>query len=151
MFPGLNVLTYDEPSVTGPIFPTTNLTNLRIITEFNGHRCSLDFADSFNFKMLFVPSAERLVITKTWLYNFDPLKPHFYIVKLGFTEVHIIFLFLLKTIDCGSRSNRLGEAVLTSTHNLCFEHKYEKYQSFYPKIFFFFFFFFWGKIFYIFE
>ena len=25
-------------------------------------------------------------ITKTRLYNFDPLKPHFYIVKLGFTE-----------------------------------------------------------------
>ena len=31
-------------------------------------------------------------ITKTCLYNFDPLKPHFYIVKLGFTEVYIIFL-----------------------------------------------------------
>ena len=25
------------------------------------------------------------------LYNFDPLKPHFYIVKLGFTGVYIIF------------------------------------------------------------
>ena len=35
------------------------------------------------------------------LYNFDPLKPHFYIVKLGFTGVYIIFLFLLKNIDCG--------------------------------------------------
>ena len=32
-------------------------------------------------------------ITKTCLYNFDPLKPHFYIVKLGFTGVYIIFLF----------------------------------------------------------
>ena len=30
----------------------------------------------------------------------------------------------------GTRSNRLGEAVLTSTHNLCFEQKYEKYLSF---------------------
>ena len=30
-------------------------------------------------------------ITKTYLYNFDPLKPHFYIVKLGFTGVYIIF------------------------------------------------------------
>ena len=27
----------------------------------------------------------RTTITKTYLYNFDPLKPHFYIVKLGFT------------------------------------------------------------------
>ena len=31
-------------------------------------------------------------ITKTRLFNFDPLKPHFYIVKLGFTGVYIIFL-----------------------------------------------------------
>ena len=29
---------------------------------------------------------------KTCLYNFDPLKPHFYIVKLGFTGVNIILL-----------------------------------------------------------
>ena len=31
-------------------------------------------------------------ITKTYLYNFDPLKPNFYIVKLGFTGIFIIFL-----------------------------------------------------------
>ena len=30
-------------------------------------------------------------ITKTCLYKFDPLKPHFYIVKLGFIGVYIIF------------------------------------------------------------
>ena len=28
----------------------------------------------------------------TRLYNFDPIKPNFYIVKLGFTWVYIIFL-----------------------------------------------------------
>ena len=33
-----------------------------------------------------------LSIMKTCLYNFDPLKPHYYIVKLGFTGVYIIFL-----------------------------------------------------------
>ena len=33
-----------------------------------------------------------VLILKTCLYNFDPLKPHFYIVKLGFTGVYIIFL-----------------------------------------------------------
>ena len=37
------------------------------------------------------------VITKTYLYNFDPIKPHFYIVKLGFTRVYIIFLISAKT------------------------------------------------------
>ena len=30
--------------------------------------------------------------------SFDPFKPHFYIVKLGFT---LFFLFLLKNIDSG--------------------------------------------------
>ena len=40
-------------------------------------------------------------ITKTRLYNFDPLKPHFYIVKLGFSGVHIIFLVPAQNIDCG--------------------------------------------------
>ena len=49
----------------------------------------------------------QICITKTRLYNFDPLKPHFYIVKLGFIRVYIIFLIS-------------AEAVLTSTHNLCF-------------------------------
>ena len=39
-----------------------------------------------------------------------PLTPHFYTVKLGFTGVVI-------------------EAVLTSTHNLCFEQKYENCQK----------------------
>ena len=32
------------------------------------------------------------IITKTGLYIFHPLKSHFYIVKLGFTGVYIIFL-----------------------------------------------------------
>ena len=64
---------------------------------------------------------DQVCITKTYLYNFDPLKPHFYIVKLEFTGVYIIFfLFLLKNI----------EAVLTSPQNLCFEQKCEKNISF---------------------
>ena len=34
--------------------------------------------------------SNSLVITKTRLYKFDPLKPNFYIVKLGLTRVYII-------------------------------------------------------------
>ena len=41
------------------------------------------------------------IITKTCLYNFDLLKPHFYIVKLGFTGVYIIFLISDQNIGCG--------------------------------------------------
>ena len=74
----------------------------------------------------------RLYITKTYLYNFDPLKPHFYIVKLGFREVYIIFLISAQKhrLWVLVRTASASEAVLTSTHNLCFEQKYEKYQSF---------------------
>ena len=41
-----------------------------------------------------------LYFTKICLYNFDPLKPHFYIVKLGFTGVYIIFLISAQNIVC---------------------------------------------------
>ena len=43
----------------------------------------------------------RASITKTCVYNCDPLKLHFYKVKLGFTGVYIIFLISAKNIDCG--------------------------------------------------
>ena len=39
-------------------------------------------------------------ITKTCIYNFDPLKSHFYIVKLRFTGVCIIVLISAQNIDC---------------------------------------------------
>ena len=48
-----------------------------------------------------IQEGQLSVITKTYLYNFDPLKPHFYIVKLGFTGVYIIFLISAQNIDCG--------------------------------------------------
>ena len=47
------------------------------------------------------PLMSIVPITKKRLYNFDPLKPHFIIVKLGFTRVYIILFILLKNIDCG--------------------------------------------------
>ena len=58
---------------------------------------------------------------------FTPLKPHFYIEKLGFAGVYLFFLIfdpkhrlwvLVRTAMA-----RQFEAVLTCTHNLCFEQK----------------------------
>ena len=40
-------------------------------------------------------------IRKTCPCNEYPLKPHFYIVKLGYAGVDLFFLFLLQNIDCG--------------------------------------------------
>ena len=57
--------------------------------------------------------------------NEDQLTPHFYIVKFGFTWVYIFssFFFYSEILIVGTRLNRLTEAVLTCTHNLCFEQK----------------------------
>ena len=41
-------------------------------------------------------------ITKTCLYNnIGPLKPPFYLVKLGFTGIYIICFISAQHIDCG--------------------------------------------------
>ena len=59
-----------------------------------------------------------LIIRKTCLCNEYPLKPHFYIVKLGYAGVYLSFLFLLQNINCGyslERPCRVGKAVLMST------------------------------------
>ena len=50
----------------------------------------LKFAFLLAFKIF-----EIETIRMTCPCNEDPLTPHFYIVKLGFTRVHITFLFLL--------------------------------------------------------
>ena len=91
--------------------------------------------------------SEHLGVTKTGLYSFYPLKPHFYKVNLGFAGVSINFLISAQKIQIfGTRLNHLAEAGLTSTHNLCFKQKYEKYPTFFWK-----FSFFGGEIFSIFE
>ena len=82
-------------------------------------------------------NSNRESITKTCLCNFDPLKPHFYIVKLEFTGVYIIFLIFARKHRLWVLVRTPLAAVLMSTHNLCFEQKYEKYQNFYLKIFIF--------------
>ena len=64
------------------------------------------FGRVFHRKILSIKIA---IIMKTYLYNFDPLKPPLLYSKTG---VH------------------RAEAVLTSTHNLCFKQKYENYQNF---------------------
>ena len=94
-------------------------------------------------------STYQFFITKTCLYNVDPLKPHFYIVKLWFTRVYIIFLISAQNIDCGyalepprrGSSNEYPQSYVMS-RNL------KNIRIF---IWIFFFYFFGGKIFSIFE
>ena len=63
-----------------------------------------EFAAYFEGKIILIqasPSECVHDIMITCPCNVRPLTPHFYIVKLGFTGVDIIFLFLLQNIDCG--------------------------------------------------
>ena len=50
-----------------------------------------------------VPQIWQIVcITKTYLYNDDPLKAHFYIIKTGvYWGIHYFAYFCLKNIECG--------------------------------------------------
>ena len=81
-------------------------------------------------------------------YDVDPLKRHFYMVKLGFTGLYIIFLISAQNIDCGyslepprrSGSNEYPQSMFLAEI-------WKKCQIFYLKIFIFF----GGKIFSIFE
>ena len=65
-----------------------------------------------------------------------PLKPHFYIVKLGFTGVYIIFLISAQNVDCGyslepprwGGSNEYPQSMFWAEI-------WQKYQNFYLKTF----------------
>ena len=46
-------------------------------------------------------SAKNELSRKHTYIIFDPLKHHFYTVKLGFTGVYIIFLISAQNVDCG--------------------------------------------------
>ena len=61
--------------------------SVRGMRDSDPRRLRLDWVDFYCFHL-----RDNRYITKTCLYNFDPFKPHFYIVKLGLTGVYIIFL-----------------------------------------------------------
>ena len=84
-----------------------NIMRLNCI-QFHGHFMIIL---TFSFFYLFhwcgyngLCSHRRLLqayIRKTCPCSLYPLKPHFYIAKLGYAGVYLFFLFLLQNIDCG--------------------------------------------------
>ena len=77
-------------------------------------------------------------ITKPCLYNFDPLKPHFYIAKLGFAGVCIIFLISAQNIDCGYSLEPPHRGGSNEYPQSIFEQIFEKYPNFLSENFHFF-------------
>ena len=65
---------------------------------------------------------------QTWHYTNTPMQYTVIVhsCKNDNFQIKIVFLFLLKTLIVGTRKNRLTEAVLTSTHNLCIRAKIQK-------------------------
>ena len=62
-----------------------------------------------NISMFFMPPYTPLLYSKTGVYR----------------GIQYFFYFCFKTYIVGTRLNRLNEAVLTFTHNIYFERKYE--------------------------
>ena len=73
------------------------------VNELSHRPYSPDLVQSdFSYlKIIKKKQSGKRYITKTCLYNFNPLKAQFYIVKLGFTGVYIIFHISAQNIDCG--------------------------------------------------
>ena len=89
----------------GPLFKV-KLGFRKLINGFSApyyHMCLGYVTDIFSFEKYHLMKGKNsfLHITNTCLYKFDLLQPHFYIVKLGFTGVYVIFLILPNNIDCG--------------------------------------------------
>ena len=70
--------------------------DLFLIVSHKLKRYQTGGSDGYNTGNRYVPRGDQciqifffasLLITKAYLYNFDPLKPHFYIVKLGFKGI----------------------------------------------------------------
>ena len=129
------------------MFETLKIKTLNV--SITNHACSRQTA------LVPIP----VCITKTRLYNFDPLKPHFYILKLGFTGVYIIFFYFVKihrlwVFLIFAQKRRLWYSLepprrggSNEYHNLCFWAEIWKISEFFIWIFSFF----GGKIFNVFE
>ena len=96
---------------------------------------SNDEEDFYRYRFQQYLLSGLLVIRKKQVHEmYTLLISHCFIVKLGHTGVHIVFLFLTQNIDCGY-SLELPHGVLKCTHNQCFEHKYFKYHKLPTEIF----------------
>ena len=97
----------------------------------------LDFLENLSAcKMVVIKyQVMKALITKTYLYNVDPLKPHIYIVKLGFTGVYIIFHISAQNIDCGYSLEPPRRGGSNEYHNLCFWADIRKIFEFLSEIF----------------
>ena len=92
--------------------------------------CDMCYVYYGRFALTLVFIVKLFYIRKTRLCNFDPLKRHFYIVKLGFIGVYIIFIISDQNIDCG-RFERVP-TIYVLIRNM------KKYRSFLSKNFQFF-------------
>ena len=78
---------------------------------------------SFLLEFIYWLKHNKFMITKTYLYSFDPLKPHFNVVKLGFIGAYIIFHISAQNIDCGYSLEPPRRGGSNEYHTLYFEQK----------------------------
>ena len=89
------------------VFPFLLILTFQNAQADMGFRCTHMSEDMFSY------GVAQVIITETYLFNFDP---HLYCEKWGLQGYTLFFLYLLKNIDCRG-------GFLMSIHNLCFEQK----------------------------
>ena len=87
MFSG--VLTTDQANFSIKLAAGCNQRKVHVILK------NLEMALALVLRSLCIRTASH-IIRKTCPYNIYLLKPHFYIEKLGFAVVYLIFLFLIR-------------------------------------------------------
>ena len=138
MIDNRSVITKDLVIITGLSMSLAICYTLLYVFGLTGlsKQCRPRWDAAFSPSTLFATYWVFFYITKTCLCNFDPLKPHFYIVKLGFTGVYIIFLISTQKL-------RLWVLVRTASPRRFYRvptihvlSRYmKKYQSFLPENF----------------
>ena len=109
-----------------PAEHTNCVTRSANITSYNRQRRNKLRSKSFLFHNLLAHLSRRSSRKQARVTN-TPLHPTFVYSKTGVYRGIQFFLFLLQNIDCGyTLEPPHTEAVLTSTHNQCFEQKLEK-------------------------
>ena len=116
-------------SLTKDVTFTTQSYFITVI--FQRNTAGMNFKSKFNLTFLsFSEGKQHVLLLMLLMYllfalhqeNMSmkgiPLEPDFYIEKLGFVGIYLLFLFLLQNMDCGYSSEPPR-----CTHKLCFEQK----------------------------
>ena len=101
IFPGVNILKQDHYAKHHASLKTSPNNTKYTIVHVHPRKLQISMCIYADYPRVPVNLGSLKSNHETCLYNFNSLKPHFYIGKLGFIGLYIISLISAKNIDCG--------------------------------------------------